>query len=266
MTESELLEQILDRLGRAKSAEAIFGMDEAADWPDGALDRLTKAGLLKRARPAQSIECKGCERYCFMPVHALAAEGNRRARAFISCDKPEDYGRIPVELRRLTQWKMTGGSVAKMLAGPLGFTKSPQDEGASGKRWKLGLLKGKDHKSEVKLVVENGITLLVSGHTIPLSEILTLDEGGVSVDRDEFLRLVDKPSGQPSAQPYAPSIARRESRKLDTQKLYQSWHKAWRELKRKRPNMSDVWYSQQIEKTEIANGRDSETIRKHMKK
>lgn len=266
MTESDLLEQILDRLGRAESAEEFFGTDEAADWPGGALDKLTKAGLLKRAEPAQSIECKGCERYCFMPVHALPAEGNRAARAFISCDKPEDFGRIPVELSRLTQWKITGGSVAQAVAGLLGFTKPSQEDGASGKRWKLGQIRGKEHKGEVNLAVENGVTLTVSGHTVVVAEIVTFEGGVLSIDRDELRRLVDKPGGQPGAHRYAPSIARRESRKLDTQQVYQSWQKAYRDLKRKRNKMSDVWYSQQIAKSEIANGRNAETIRKHMKK
>jgi hypothetical protein len=79
MTESALLENILDRLGRADSAEEIFGADEVADWPAGALDLLIKAGLLRRAEPAHAIECNGCEQYCFMPVHVLPAEGNRPA-------------------------------------------------------------------------------------------------------------------------------------------------------------------------------------------
>ena len=38
------------------------------------------------------------------------------------------------------------------------------------------------------------------------------------------------------------------------------------DLRKQRPNMSDVWYSQQIAKQDIAAGRDAETIRKHMKK
>ncbi len=69
-----------------------------------AFEVLVKSGLLGRAEPAQVIECDGCERNCFMPVHVRPAEGNRPARAFISCDKPEDVGRVPVELGRLTQW------------------------------------------------------------------------------------------------------------------------------------------------------------------
>jgi hypothetical protein len=35
-------------------------------------------------------------------------------------------------------------------------------------------------------------------------------------------------------------------------------------LRKKRPNESDVWYSQQIAKTPIAQGRDASTIKKNM--
>ena len=48
--------------------------------------------------------------------------------------------------------------------------------------------------------------------------------------------------------------------------MREGWRKAYRDLKKKRPNVSGVWYSQLIAKMDIAHGRDSETIRKEMKK
>jgi hypothetical protein len=65
---------------------------------------------------------------------------------------------------------------------------------------------------------------------------------------------------------YTPNNARREARKLDTEAKYASWQKAYRRLLKNRPNMSDVWYSQQIAKMDIAKGSSPETIRKNMKK
>lgn len=65
---------------------------------------------------------------------------------------------------------------------------------------------------------------------------------------------------------YTPSNARDEARKIDTQAMYECWRKAYREVKRQRPNISNVWYTRQIAKTEIGAGRNAETIRKHMKK
>ena len=62
----------------------------------------------------------------------------------------------------------------------------------------------------------------------------------------------------------ASGSAKREAAKLDTQARYASWKKAYKALRKKRPNESDVWYSQQIAKTPIAQDRDASTIKKNM--
>lgn len=89
---------------------------------------------------------------------------------------------------------------------------------------------------------------------------------GISIAIDEYLveqRTVD--ISVPSAQ-YTRNTARREARKLNTADMHAQWQKEYRALKKKKPNMSDVWYSQQIAKMDIAQGREAETIRKNMKK
>ena len=48
--------------------------------------------------------------------------------------------------------------------------------------------------------------------------------------------------------------------------MYASWQKEYRKLKRIRPRRTDSWYAQQISKMDIGQNRDSETIRKNMKK
>jgi hypothetical protein len=198
MTESGLLEHIFERLSRADSGEEIFGAGEAVQWPEGALGPLVKSGLLGRAEPAQVIECDGCERNCFMPIHIRPAEGNRLARAFISCDKPEDVGRVPVELGRLAQWRITGAMLAGAMARLLGFNKPPQED-SMGNRWTLGRLKGKECKGEVKLSVDGGATLTIADQSMPLVHALTLNRRGLKADKDVLVRLVDGDTLQPAS-------------------------------------------------------------------
>jgi hypothetical protein len=198
MTESGLLEHIFERLCRADSGEEIFGVDEAAEWPAGALEVLIKSRLLERAEPAQVIMCDGCERNCFMPVHVRPAEDNRPARPFISCDKPEDVGRVPVELGRLAQWRITGGMLAGAVARLLGFSNPPHED-SGGKSWTLGSLKGKEYKGEAKLSVKGGIALMVAGQNIPLVHVLTLNRRGLKADKDALLRLVNGDTRQPAS-------------------------------------------------------------------
>lgn len=198
MTEGGLLEHIFERLSCADSGQEIFGADEATQWPGGALETLIKSGLLERAEPARVIECDGCERNCFMPVHVRPAEGNRDARPFISCDKPEDVGRVPVELGRLAQWRITGGMLSGAVARLLGFPKPPQEDSV-GKRWKLGQLKGKESKGEVKLSVDGGVTLTIADQSLPLANVLTLNRRGLKANKDLLLRLVDGDTRQPAS-------------------------------------------------------------------
>lgn len=81
---------------------------------------------------------------------------------------------------------------------------------------------------------------------------------------DEIQSTVKSEESTPPPR-YTPCNARREARKLDTLAMYASWKKAYRDLMKTRPNMSISWYSKQIEKMDIAMGRDAGTIKKKMK-
>jgi hypothetical protein len=58
---------------------------------------------------------------------------------------------------------------------------------------------------------------------------------------------------------------RREASKIETQDKYKSWQKQYRALRKKHPNMSDVWCSQRIARMDIGSGNSAETIRRNMK-
>ena len=72
-------------------------------------------------------------------------------------------------------------------------------------------------------------------------------------------------AGRTPAEKPQGSTVRREAGKLRTQDRYKELQIAYRAVNKKHPNMSDVWYSQQIAKLPVAKNRSSETIRKHMK-
>jgi len=105
---------------------------------------------------------------------------------------------------------------------------------------------------------------LIAGSTaLPLAELVRYRESAYSIDSAMIRQLVD--SATTADNRYTPSNARREARKLDTKGLHESWQKEYRAMKKRRPEMSDVWYSQQIARMDIAKGRSAETIRKHMR-
>lgn len=107
--------------------------------------------------------------------------------------------------------------------------------------------------------------LVAAGNgSIPLAELLDYGDHGYSIDAALVSRLVDSAT---TADPrYTPSNVKREARKLETQAMYASWQREYRNLKKKRPGMSDMSCAIQISKMRVGPGKSPDTIRKHMKK
>lgn len=193
------LHVVLERLGCADPATgAFFFWDEVKDWPAGALDVLVTNGLLQPAQPTAAIECDGCEENCIMPVTVYPAQEDKPGRAFITCDKRDDIGRVRVDFRRMEQWQTTGGLIATTLARLLEL--SQPSNAADGGQWRIGTLKGRKHKSPVTLLAGDSLTLALSGHTAPLVDMLTFEENALALDKAALIRLVDNPAGDAEAE------------------------------------------------------------------
>lgn len=259
------LQVVIERLGCADPAKgAFFFWDEVKDWPSGALDLLVTSGLLQQAQPMTTIDCDGCEENCInKPVVIYPAQEDKPGRAFIVCDERDDMGRISVSFDRMRQWRCNIDAVCGFIAGSLGLRRSDKQT-ASTDLWNIGIATG-NRRSQMLCLKADGVLALVAGsNAMPLTEFIGYHDGAYSLDGDMIRKLVDAATTADNR--YTPSNAKREARKLDTQKQYQDWQKAYRVLKRKRTGMSDVWYSQQIAKTDNPKGRDPDTIRTHMKK
>jgi len=255
--------ELLGRVGASQGNAVLVSAEELQQWPTAAVRAIKSQRLILKASPAKSATCPGCEEECVMPVHNVPAEGGASS-SFIVCDKRSDINQVPVPCERLTQWQCNMELVCRFVATDLDLHPRIGRTDNAG-LWEIGIAFG-DKRGQMLCLEANGTLTLVAGdNKIPLAELIEFREGKYFLDNSGIRQMVDSAT---TADPrYTPSNARREVRKLRTQAMYENWQKAYRELRKKRPGMSDSWYSNQIAKNkEIAHGRDAETIRKHMKK
>lgn len=261
MPEAVLVE-LLDRIGAHHGGAVVISTQELSAWPGAAVSAMKSQGLLTKARPTTSAVCPGCERECVMPVHVLTDPAHG-PEAFIVCDKRNDINRVPVPIAGLEQWQADAASVAQFIAADLSLRFSGMHADNDG-LLQIGMAVG-DKRTQMLCLRCNGDPALVAGSSvIPLAEVIQFQDERYTLNPILVRQLVD--SATTGDTRHTPSIARREVRKLETEAMREQWRKEYRALKKKRPNMSDVWYSQQIAKLEMAQGRDAETIRKQMKK
>lgn len=192
MTPEAVLRELLERMATGQEVAALVSEDELSRWPNAAVTEMKAQRLLTKARPAASAICPGCERECTMPVHVLP-DAARGPRAFIVCDKRNDINRVDVSIGRLEQWHTTGELIADLVARLLGVSRTASTA-ANDREWTVGTLKGRKHKSLITMRAGNDLHLLLAGHVVPLADILAFDQDTLTVDKNELIRRVDKPT------------------------------------------------------------------------
>lgn len=258
----DALLELLNRVGASQDRVVLVTNEELHQWPTVAIKAMKSQKLIVRTRPAASAVCPGCESQCVMPVHSLRATIGKPS-SFIVCDKRSDINRIPIPADRLIQWQCNDDLLCGFVASCLALHHNTKRIDDAGRR-EIGIVIG-NKRSQMMCVEARGTVNLIIGHnTVPLAESIDFCDGEYSLNVKQIHQLVD--SCTTADKRYTPSNARQEVRKLDTQDMYESWRKAYRKLLREKPGKSDRWYSFQIAKMDIAQGRDAETIRKQIKK
>jgi hypothetical protein len=260
MTPPEVLIELLDRFAALQGDRVLISEAELSDWPAAAIVALKTQRLIKKSRPASSVVCPGCERECVMPVHCLTDVAHS-IEHFIVCDKRSDTNRVMVDNKRLKQWQCNADAICRFVAESLKLRRSDQAS-EQANRWNIGVATGKKRSQMLCLQVDDFCMLTAGGNALPLADLVEFQDDVYSLNDEMISKMVDAVDTTDIR--YTPSNPKREARKLDTQAMYESWQKEYRKLIKSKPNRSDVWYSQQIAKMEIAKGRDAETIRKHI--
>lgn len=261
MTPQETLIELLDRVGTAQGGSVTVSDEELRQWPSAAVKAMKSQKLLVRARPATSAVCPGCEEECVMPVHTLPAT-SRSSTSFIVCDKRSDINRVAVSTEKLRRWRCDANAVARFLADSLRLVRSYQYSNDPC-LLHVGVASREKRRQMLCLRIDGDLALVAADRAEPLAEFLRYSNGKYSVDVTMIGQLVDSATG--SDPRYTPTNSGREERKRATQAMYKNWRKAYLAWKNRHPNMSDVWYAQQIAKSDAAAGRSVDTIRKHMK-
>lgn len=259
MTLGDAVRELLQCLGI--DGDSTIPWEQVRRWPTGAIDTFQDAGWLKSADLAETVECPGCEEYCPMPVEVFPDDDGQTTRAFVACED-RNFGRVKIPPALLQQWQLTQGRLARWIADTLTLRFSGKRLDG-GSLLELGLVSGEKRAQMLCLNTDGELTLVAGSNSVPLIDAIQLEDRALSLDADLIRQLVD--SATTGDARYTPNTARREVRKLETTTMHEQWRKEYRALKKKRPNMSDVWYSQQIAKLECAQGRSAGTIKKNMK-
>ena len=260
MTPRDALIELVERVGARHGAAVLISEEELRQWPADAVSAMQSHRLLARARPAKDVVCPGCEWDCVMPVQTMPA-GSGGPLLFIVCDTRSDINRVAIAPERVAQWKCDAEAIARFVAGRLGLRRSGRRSECSG-MLHIGIAAGDTRRQMLCLRTHGDVALVAADKAVPLADLVDFGNGDYAMDTDAIRQLGD--SAKTADQRYTQSTARREARKLDTQALHKRWRKAHRDLRRSRPNMSKVWYAEQIAKQEIAVGRTAATIRKHL--
>ena len=167
-------------------------------------------------------------------------------------------GRTQVNMQDLNQWQVSERQIAQIVANLYGHSKAPIQKNGL---WQIGLIQGK-HAGMLLLDfhANDGVQCVINNERVSLVEVMTSDGNDFMFDMVRIQKMATA-----GVQAVGKFSLQREVGKSKTQLQYEAWQKNYKEIKSKNPTQSDVWIAQKIEKSDVANGRDWQTIKKHMK-
>lgn len=191
MTLDNVLSELIQCL--AHNGDTLISWGQVRQWPKGAVDVFQNAGWIVPASPATEVLCPGCEESCHMPVaKVFPASNGMPARAYVACDQRTEMGTVKIHPARLQQWQLTQGQLAQWVTSSLGLIGKPQKDGTSG-LFKLGDFQGSKRIGALEFDSADSVRVKSSCHSLPLAEIVSLENGQPVIDRTAILDMVDLP-------------------------------------------------------------------------
>lgn len=121
-------------LTRVDARQPVFAGDDVIEWPEGHLEQLMAAGLLRETANAQSIVCDACAEGHVEEVQLFESPPGSGFRAYIVCT---ENGRVLVPPARRRQWEIDLSGLAHALADALPAA-AGVEELEPGRLWYLG--------------------------------------------------------------------------------------------------------------------------------
>jgi len=191
-TLNDVVTELLQRVATLRGEKVLINEDELSQWPIDTVNAIKTHNLIRKTRPATTVVCVECEEHCVRPVQTTRVT-SAEPSTFIVCEKRVDVNHVPVSINRLECWQTSGELVAELLSGLLGLRRTTISN-TTDDRWEIGMFKGRKHSSHLKLVANDSLTLTLAGHSIPLTDILTLENNQITINKHKLNWRVDHPN------------------------------------------------------------------------
>lgn len=232
-------------------------------WSPNAFELLIKNHVIKPTEKSKSIECQGCENHCTVDV-TRRDYPNKKIRYYAVCVDDymhEQMGRMTIPPEQLNQWQCNTKQLTKIIARLLDI-ESDITFSVTTDHTRLAMLPSNKGRKWVTLI-HQPLALEINQVIMPLETLLYFYDDSLALDKDKINHALNLK--QPTTvKDYTPNTVKLEKRTANTQAKYQDWRDEAIKLKKKDPTKSKKWISQQIAKMPIAQGVDSETIRKRI--
>ena len=172
MSPEDVLAEMLARVG--SSSEVFITEHDLNHWPAGAVVALKAQKLIRKAPPAITVVCPGCEEHCAMPVETIPAV-NGTPDAFVVCDKRDDTNRVTIHGDQLIQWRTSANAVGKFIAQSLSIRWRGTPLHDNG--FEIGMMKAAKKSQMLCLRPEIGLILVAGTSELSLDEAVMFING-----------------------------------------------------------------------------------------